>query len=73
MKVAIVKDEVETKPFGSIGPGDLFTDPEDSDSPLYIKTDEGEAIMLLTGFTQEGFEPNYGVVDVTEKYVIVNL
>ena len=73
MKIAINKIEVETVEWSSLAAGSLFTDPDLDDSPLYIKTDEGDSIDLLTGSVESQFLPDYEVVDATDKYVIVDI
>ena len=73
MKIAINKNEVETVEWSSLAAGSLFTDPCLDDSHLYIKTDEGDSIVLLTGTVEDQFLPGYKVVDATDKYVIVNI
>ena len=73
MKIAINKIEVKTVEWSSLAAGSLFTDPDLDDSPLYIKTDEGDSIDLLTGSVESQFLPDYEVVDATDKYVIVDI
>ena len=72
MKIAITKEEVETMSFSCIDFGGLFTDPDKDDSPLYMKTNEGDSIDLFNGEVEDLFHPDYQVVDATDKYVIVN-
>ena len=73
MKIAIKRIEVETVEWSTLLPGNLFTDPDLDDSPLYIKTDEGDSVALMTGRVEDQFLPDYDVVDVTGKYVIVDI
>ena len=73
MKISINKEVAETIAFKMLNEGSLFQDPDLDDSPLYIKTDEGDSIDLLTGHTEDQFLPDYEVIDATDKYVIVDL
>ena len=73
MNISIIKKEVETVRFTDIKHGGLFRDPQLDDSPLYLKTIESDSICLLTGDVEDVFSPDYEVIDVTDKYVIVNL
>ena len=73
MKISIIKIEVETVEWGSLDMGSLFTDPELDDSPLYIKTNEGNSVNLLTGQVEDKLRPNHKVIDDTDNFVIVNL
>jgi hypothetical protein len=73
MKISINSKDADVKMFSLLESGSLFTDPQVDDSPLYIKTDEGESIDLLTGITEDKFASSYKVVDATDKYVIVDL
>ena len=72
MKIAINEEQLETTPFREILPGSLFTDPSGVDSPLYIKTNEGDSVCLSTGDIEDLFNPDYEVINKTDKYVIVN-
>ena len=73
MKITINCVEIESIPFLHLESGSLFTNPEIDNSPLYMKTDEGESINLLTGEHEDLFNPEFCVIDATDKYVIVDI
>ena len=71
MEISINKYQMETIKWYRLVAGNLFKDPSRVDSPLYMKTDEGNNIELLTGRLSEDFSID-DVIDVTDKYVIVD-
>lgn len=73
MNISINKEEVKTVNWKDIKHGGLFQDSELDDSPLYIKTTNNRSICLQTGDVEDLFYSEYQVIDVTDKYVIVNL
>ena len=73
MKILINKIEVETTEWIMLDAGRLFKDPDVIDSPLYLKTNEGDSICLLTGEVAIQFLNNLEVIDVTDNYAIINI
>ena len=72
MEISINKYQVETIKWHRLEAGALFKDPNRVDSPLYMKTDELNNIELLTGRLSEDYIAGADVIDVTDKYVIVD-
>ena len=73
MKISIIKEEVKTVNWKDIKHGGLFQDSELGGSPLYIKTTDDRSICLRTGDAEDLFYSEHQVIDVTDKYLIVNL
>ena len=72
MEISINKYQVETVEWQRLEAGELFKDPNQEDSYLYMKTDEGESVNLLTGCITNEFSLDDDVIDVTDKYKIVD-
>ena len=73
MNISINKEEVKTVNWKDIKHGGLFQDSELGGSPLYIKTTDDRSICLRTGDAEDLFYSEHQVIDVTDKYLIVNL
>ena len=73
MNISINKEEVKTVNWKDIKHGGLFQDSKLDDSPLYMKTTDNCSICLQTGDVGDLFYSEHQVIDVTDKYVIVNL
>ena len=73
MHISINKEEVKTVNWKDIKHGGLFQDSEFVGSPLYIKTTDDRSICLRTGDAEDLFYSEHQVIDVTDKYLIVNL
>jgi hypothetical protein len=72
MKALINKVEFETLRWGSLASGSLFTVPKINSSPVYIKSKGKHSVCLLTGDLADQFLNEDQVIDVTDKYVIVD-
>jgi hypothetical protein len=73
MNILINKIEVKKVDWSDLNAGSLFKDPCVIDSPLYLKTNEGDSICLLTGEVEDQFLPDHQVIDITNDYAIIKL
>ena len=72
MEISINKYQVETVQWRNLNAGDLFKSTDNQSNYLYMKTDELNNIELLTGRLSEDYIAGADVIDVTDKYVIVD-